>query len=446
MTRIKTTTTIVTLVLALALAPFAGAQSAQIPAPPQERPVVIANATIHPVSGDVLEAPAWVVFEDGKITRMGSGRAPRVVGAQRIDGADLHVYPGLISTDTILGLTEVGSVDVTQDYRERGDFTPEVRAVVAVNPDSDHFPVTRANGILLGATYPRGGLVAGRCSVVRYDGWTWEDMAIDAEAGLVINWPRTEPIVAPWMRTSEAEQRKRIRENLEQIDAYFDDAELYYRAKNADPSLETDLRYEAMRAAIEGRKPVFIRANSAGQIESAVAWAVGRELNPVIVGGEEADEAIPVLARHDVPVIIGGTHRLPDQRHDAYDSPFTLPKRLHDGGVRFAISTGGGAAHERNLNHIAATAAAYGLPKEEALRAVTQRAAEILGVGDRYGTIERGKSATLILTTGDPLEITTDTLVAFVDGRSIDLGSRHKRLYAKYREKYRQLGLIDAEE
>jgi len=427
---------------ALVITAIAAAQSRQVPAPPQQQPIVIHDATIHTVSGETIEN-GYVVFVDGTIADIGSGSAPRRRDARRIDASGLHVYPGLIASSTNIGLIETGAVDVTHDYNEYGRIKPEVRAAVAINPDSDLIPVARANGILLGCVFPSGGLISGRCSTVRLDGWTWEQMAIDDAAGLVVNWPRTEPITAWWMQQSEAQQRKQIEEDLEDVERFFDKAEAYYEAKRSNDELDTDLRYQAMRDSIEGRKPMFIRASSSGQIESAVAWANRRGYDIVIVGGGEADQVAGLLAEHDVPVIIEGLHDLPRRRHYAPAQPFELPKKLHEAGVRFCIASGASAAHERNLNHNVATAAAYGLPKIEALRAVTMHAADILNLGDDYGTLEPGKSATLIVTTGDPLEITTDTLMAFIDGRNIDLGSRHKALYQKYREKYKQLGLIE---
>ncbi len=421
------------------------AQSQQIPAPPQNHPVVIHSATIHTISSDPIEANGYIVFDNGVITDVGQGRAPRVPKARVIDAKGLHVYPGFIAADTTLGLTETGSVQVTVDTTELGQVTPEVRAAVAINPDSSLIPVARSNGILTGLVFPRGGLVAGRCSTIRLDGWTWEQMTIDAEAGLVVSWPRTEPFRGFSFRrprVSEEEQRKQIAERLEQIERLFDDARAYLRAHEADPTQATDLRYEAMRSVLDGEKPVFVRASSVGQIESAIAWATRRKLRIVIVGGQEASKAIPLLLKHDVPVIIGGLHRLPQNRYEPYDSPFTLPAKLHGAGVRFAIASGTSPAHERNLNHNAATAVAFGLPKSEALRAVTLSPAQIIGLGQTHGSIEVGKAATLIITDGDPLQITTDTLVAFIDGRQIDLGNRQKTMHEKYREKYRQLGLI----
>ncbi len=441
----------------------AAAQSRQIPAPPQERPVVILNATIHPVSGPVIEK-GWISFDNGKIVATGTGKPKSSANATSLDGSGLHVYPGLILASTYLGLTEVGDISQTNDSTELGRVKPEVRAACAVNPDSDLIPVTRANGILTAMIFPRGGLIPGRCSAMRLDGWTWENMTIDADAGLALNWPRTEPINSPWMDRSEDQQRKEIKDDLDAVEKFFDEAQAYIDAKdaaasssnsagkssaagsganNAAPGPATDLRYEGMRPVLKGEKPIYISAALASQIESAVGWALRRGLKIVIVGGDQADRVSALLKKHDIPVIITGTHRMPTRRQDDYDQAYALPAKLQEAGVRFCITAGGEAAHDRNLNHMAATAAAYGLPKEDALKSVTSSAANILGLADRLGTLEPGKSATLIITSGDPLEITTETLIAYIDGRKIDLGSRQKSLYEKYREKYRQLGLLD---
>ncbi len=420
-------------------AAWAAGQSRQVPAPPQARPVVITGAAVHTVSGPTFEE-GYVVFEGGVITAAGAGPAPEVAGAEVVAARGLHVYPGLIAADTNLGLTEIGSIPVTQDYSEPGDITPEVRAAVAINPDSDLIPVARSNGILTALLLPRGGLVGGRGAVIRLDGWTWEQMAIAPDAGLVINWPRTEPELRESRRRPakpEKEQRQEIEKRLEQIERLFDDAAAYFKAADADPAQDRDLRYESMRDVIAGRAPVFVRASSQGQIESAVSFALRRGLRIVIVGGRDADRAAAMLRENDVPVIITGLHHLPNRRDEPYDEPMTLPARLYEAGVRFAIASGAGAAHERNLNHNAGTAVAYGLPPDAALRAVTSSAAEIVGIGPTHGTIEPGKAATLIVTTGDPLQITTDVAIAYIDGRRLDLGDRHKALFEKYLKKYR---------
>lgn len=430
--------------LSLIISTSAIAQSRQIPAAAQSGPIVIHSATVHTVSGETIENDGFIVFDNGIILHVGRGKPTVIAEAEYVDASGLHVYPGLISTDTYMGLTETSSIDVTNDHTEFGNIKPEVRAAVAVNPDSALIPVARANGILTAMVFPRGGLISGRGSTIRMDGWTWEDMTLDPEAGLLINWPRTEPSPpSRFSRTSESDQLKQIKKNLESIEDFFDDALAYAKSRDADTTLAKDLRFEAMRYVLKRRKPVYVRASSVGQIESAVAWAVRRRLKLVIVGGLDADKTIELLKKHHVPVIITGLHRLPGNRHDDYDRIYTLPLKLHEAGILFAIASGTSPAHERNLNHNAATAVAYGLPKIEALKSITLSAAQIIGLGSTHGSIEVNKSATLIITDGDPLQITTDTLIAFIDGRRIDLGSRHKTLNDKYREKYRQLGIIN---
>lgn len=423
----------------------ASSQSRQIPAPPQDRPVIIHSGTVHTVSGDSIEN-GYVAFDCGIITAVGRGRLPNLPNAILMDATGLHVYPGLIASSTNLGLTETGAVAVTQDINEFGDFTPEARAIIAVNPDSDLIPVTRANGILTARINTSGGIISGRGAIMRLDGWTWEEMAIEPDAGLILSWPRTRGggfRFGGFRPRDPEEMQKRYWENLEKIERFFDDALAYGNARSNNETVKTDLRFEAMRPYVLGEKPIYISATSQGQIESAIAFAQRRNLKIIIVGGNEADRAATMLAKYDVPVIIGGLHRLPSARYSDYDEPFTLPLKLHEAGVKFCIASGTGAAHERNLNHVAATAAAYGLPRMEALRSVTLNAAEILGIDATHGSIDTGKAATIIVTTGDPLEITTDVIMAYIDGRQIDLGNRHKSLYLKYREKYKQLGLIE---
>ncbi|MCA9311966.1 MAG: amidohydrolase family protein [Phycisphaerales bacterium] len=423
----------------------ATAQDLGVKAPPQRHPVLIRDVTVHPVSADVI-ASGWILFEGGVITGVGSGQPPRVPGdTEVIDGAGRHVYPGLIGANTVMGLMEIGSVRATIDYAETGSVTPEVRAAVSVNPDSTIIPVTRSNGILTVAVLPVGGVIPGRPSVIRMDGWTWEDLAIDPEAGLLINWPNVRPARFPGMRRSEAEQMERVRQSIQAIDDAFDEAAAYFAARTADSGTPVDIRLEAMRAVMEGGDPVFIRANAAEQIQSAVAWAARRGFPVVIVGGSDAAECTDLLLRHDVGVIVTGTHVLPSRRDNDYDECFTLPAKLEAAGVRWCLGTPGGSfltPHERNLPYHAATAVAYGLDHDAALRSITLSAAELLGVGDRLGSLEADKAATLILTDGDPLEITTHVQRAFIDGREIDLANKQTALYEKYREKYRQLGLI----
>ena len=425
---------------------IARGQSAQVPAAPQSAAILIENARLHPVSPDhphLVEA-GWLLFEDGRITALGEGSPPAdmIEGADRIDVGGLSVVPGFIAAPSQIGLLEVEQVDATDDRREGADRSPEAAPWIAVNPDSDLIPVSRSAGILHTLAVPLGGTIPGRASVLRMDGWTTEDLAVVRDAGVVLSWPMAAPIRASWMRRSSRDQQRDIGARLRAIDDWFDAAEAWTAAKAADPTLQTDLRFESMGPVLAGERPLFIRADSRGQIETAIAWATRRGYRPVIVGGSAAADCTEILTATGVPVVLTGTHRKPAGRHHPVDAVHSLPRRLHEAGVLFAISAEESPQDERGIAHNAATAAAHGLPKHAALHAVTRGPAEIIGVGDRLGSLEPGRSATFFLCEGDPLEVVNPPLRAWIDGREIDLGDRQKRLHEKYREKYRRSGLL----
>lgn len=450
----RVTTYFLAVAALIATSAVARAQDLLPKAAPQDRPVLITGATVHPVSSEPVPGGA-VFFDKGVIRavmtadeadrwRRSSGRP---VNLDVIDATGLHVYPGLIGGNTVIGLMEIAAVDVTIDINEQGSVTPEARAIAAVNPDSTIIPVTRRSGVLTVGVMPGGGTVPGRAAVIALDGWTWEDMAVEPDAGLIVSWPNLRTITAWWMKKSAEEQKKDAQKNRQKIIDLFDAADAYFAARAADPDgVPVDTRYEAMRPSLTGEKPVFVRAQELEQIQDAVSVCAGRGMKVVIVGGRDAALCADYLNASGASVMVTGTHRLPRRRDSAYDESYTLPARLEAAGVSWSLASGGGAfesPHERNLPFHAATAVAYGLDHDAALRSVTLSAAEVLGVGDRLGSLEPGKLATLIVTTGDPLEITTHVEQAFIGGRSIDLRSKQTELYRKYQEKYRQLGILD---
>jgi imidazolonepropionase-like amidohydrolase len=410
----------------------------QIPAPPQRQPIALVNATIHPVSSADIET-ATLVMDQGKIVDLGKD-VPIPSNAIKIDLQGKHIYPGLIESHSVLGLTEIGAVDVTNDYAERGDINPSVRAEVAVNPDSEHFPVARANGIALAVAAPTGGLIAGRSALIMTDGWTWKEMTLKAPLSMMVNWPRMR------MGRDEDEaarqQRDRAGKRIELLDQAIQDAQAYKTALESPPTDERfplkDIRWEALVPVLRGDLPVWIRADSLLEIEAAVSWVGKHRLRAVLVGGGDAGYCVDLLKSRGIPVVVTSILSLPDRRDADFDEPFTLPLRLYRAGVKFCIASGS-ASGLRNLSYHAAKAAAYGLPKDEALKAITLYPAQILGVADHVGSLEKGKDATVIVTDGDPLEITTRVSELFIQGRRIDLANKHQRLYDKYRQRYRQV-------
>ncbi len=432
--------------------PGSAVASDQIPAKPQDHPIALVGATIHTVSGETI-ARGTVLFIDGKITALGTN-VPLPDGTEKIDVSGKHIYPGLISANSRLGLLEIGAVRATRDFAEVGDIKPNVRAQVSINPDSELLPVARANGLTLVHTIPLGGLISGTSALIRLDGWTWEEMTYVAPVGLYVDWPFMGVRHVPWVTKTDKEQLKERDEKIAKIKNAFAEARAYLKAKEAEavkgvPYHATDVRWEAMIPFLKKEKPVLLHARGLRQIEAALDWATSEDLKIILVANQDAARVADRLHDLDIPVIYEGTLTTPRRRWEPYDMPFAAPKKLYDAGVKFCISGSGGtfeAAHERNLPYHAAMAAAFGLPKEEALKAVTLYPAQILGVADRVGSLEVGKDATLIVTDGDPLEIRTHVEQEFIEGRKIDLSSRHTQLYEKYRIKYERLRSTDGKE
>jgi imidazolonepropionase-like amidohydrolase len=416
---------------------------------PQQAPVVLRNASLHTVSsGVLLGGTLW--FQDGVLRGVHpAGEEPKLPdGAQPVvvDLQGKHVFPGMVAVGSQLGLVEIGSVRQTVDTDEVGELSPEALALVAVNPDTTGFPVTRQNGVLASVLFPTGGLLPGRASAIELDGWTNAELSVVADVGVVVGWPARggggfgrrgmRPTPGGTAGGDDGEATKKARQR---IDEAFAAARSWLDAYVADATIPIDVRHQALVSALRGEARVFLLASEQEQIESAVRWAVGRGLRAVVVGGRDAVACADLLRRHAVPVVVTGVHRLPTRDDAAYDEAFTLPKRLQDAGVRFCIACGGEPSNERNLPYHAATAAAFGLGRDRALAAVTLDAAEIAGVGEQLGSLSVGKHATLFVADGHPFDLSTRIEQAYVRGRAIDLRSKHSELAAKYRARYRQL-------
>ena len=420
--------------------------SDQIPAPQQDHAILIKDVTIHPVSGPTI-ANGQILFLDGKIMAMGNLIAQIPDGTEEISLPGKHIYPSLIAANTVMGLVEVNAVRSTRDYAEVGSFNPNVRAEVSYNPDSEIIPVTRSNGVAIVLSVPRSGLVSGTSAAMMLDGWTWETATLKAPVGMHIHWPGMTVSHSPWVQKSPEEQKKERDKQLKELDEILDKARAYVQNADTEKSLQkTDLKWASMAAVVMGELPAFIHANGVQQIEAAVEWATRQELKMVLVGGRDAWMVTNLLKKNAIPVIIEATHKLPSRRWSDYDEPFKTPLKLYEAGIKFCITSNSGSfqtPHLRNLPYEAATAAAHGLPKDEALKSVTIHAAEILGIADRVGSLETGKDATFIITDGDPLEVMTNVEQLYIQGRKVDMSDRHKMLRDKYTEKYRQLDLIE---
>jgi imidazolonepropionase-like amidohydrolase len=330
----------------------------------------------------------------------------------------------------------------TQDQTEIGNVNPNIRGEVQINPESELIPVTRVNGVTSSLVIPRGGAVAGTSALIHWDGWTYEDMTAAAPVGLHVQWPNMTPQRGWWVTQTDEEQAKERDEAVARIREAFDDARAYLKARDAErrpgvPRHDRDVRWDAMVKALRGEIPVMLHANALNQIRAVLRFADEQKLpRVVLVGGADAPLAADELKRRGIPVILGHATQLPRRSHEAYDTEMAVAARLHAAGVDYCISNGGSAdgsaANGRNLPYEAAMAAAYGLPRDEALRSITLHPARILGVADRVGAIEPGRFADLVIADGDPLEIATRIEQVWIKGRAVPMETRHTRLFQKY--------------
>ncbi len=409
----------------------------------QAAPVLIEHATLHTVSHGIITDGALLI-EGDKIAALGPDvTAP--ANATRIDARGKHVYPGYIAANSVLGLTEIGAVRATNDMAEVGPLDPNVRALVAINPDSELLGVARANGVLAALIVPRAynhGLLAGQSALVKLDGWTAEDMRIAGAVGVHLYWPNTR--VPSWLPDERAKKaREKADKQRALLEQAFRDARAWTAAVEAGTMDTPDLRWQAMLPVLQGKRPLFIHADHIVAIREALAFAKRHQLdNIILVGGRDAWRLADELAKRDIPVILGSANNLPRRRDAPYDSVFRSAARLTEAGVQIAIANDGSsmdAANARNLPWQAARYAAFGLGRNAALRAITLGPAEILGVAERMGSLDVGKDATLFIADGPALEITSRVQRAWIQGHEISLENRQTRLRDKYRRKYKGL-------
>ena len=404
-----------------------------IPAADQSGPIAIVGAIIHVGNGQVI-GDGVITFDEGIITAVGSG-------SDNIDTRDhqiinlegQHVYPGFILANTTLGLLEVGSIRATDDVYEAGDINASVRSAIAYNTDSELIPASRFNGILTAQVAPQGGLISGASSVFKLDGWNWEDAMLSEDVGLHMRWPsikeRSRNQQTGIFETSDNEN---YQAQVQLLNSLFQSAQNY----SGSP---LNLNLAAMQPLMSGAAKLFVHADQAKEIISAIRFAQSFDIGDIVlVGGMDALMVKDFLVAEEISVIYERIHELPGQDWYDVDAPFKTPFLLQEAGIKVGI--GGGATElqsQRNLPFFAGTAAAHGLDREDALSLITKNNAEILGVDDRVGTLETGKDATLFVSSGDALDMrTSQVLGAYIQGREIDLYGTQQELYERFREKY----------
>ncbi len=407
--------------------------------------LVIRGGTVHSLAGPDLPN-GTVVITDGRITAVGAAVAVPA-GARVIEAAGLHVYPGMFDGETEIGLTEIDAIPVTNDMTELGEFNPQLIAATAVHPAGEHIPVTRANGVTHVITAPlaRAGGIGGQASLINLDGWTVEEMMVRPSVGFVLNWPVITTSAGfggggPGGRggpRTYTDAKKEHDEQVTRLEGWLENARRYDAAVKGGQVVPRDLKLEALSKVTRKELPLLVRVDDERWIREAVAFAGAHDVKIVILHGNEAWKVRQLLAEKKIPVVLGPTQALPTGADEAYDEAYGAAGLLVQAGVKVAIATFN-SADSRTLPYEAGNAVSYGLSREEALKAITLRPAEIYGVADRFGTVEPGKVANLIVTDGDPLEYQTQFRNIIIAGRDVGLDNKHLELYEKYRARPRR--------
>lgn len=400
--------------------------------------LLLTGATVHPVSGATI-TNGQVLVRDGKIAAVGSAVTATDAKVVSLDG--LHLYPGMIALNTDLGLAEIGAVRATVDVSEVGDYTPDVYSWLAVNPDSELLPVARANGVSHFEPVPFGAAVSGQSGLMALDGWTTEQMVAKKSIALHVFWPNAGLNTIPKEKSRDPakwksleDQDKERKEKLRQLDDFFTEARAYAKAKTGATDFQIVPAWEAMLPVVRGEIPVTIHADEVRQIRAAVTWTATNGVKMILADGLDAWRVADLLATNRIPVIFNHVFSLPQRGEDNYDAQFRAAGVLSKAGVKIAFSGGGGSL-VKNLPYTAAQAVAFGLPVDDAVKAITLYPAQIAGVAERLGSIEVGKDATFFVSTGDVLDIRSTVKRMWIGGKEVSLENRHTRLYEKYRNR-----------
>lgn len=414
-----------------------GQVKAQVPEPvgPQEKPIVLMNATAHLGNGQVIDNSV-VAFENGKITLVGDATTVRLDMSrfEVINVAGKHVYPGLILPNTVLGLEDISAVRATLDKEEVGDLNPHVRSLVAYNTDSEVIPTLRYNGILLAQVTPEGDLVTGTSSIMMLEGWNWEDAQYKADDGIHVNWPTKMFSPRWWMGETAPRKNPNYQADIDKLTKFFADAKAY----NDGAPTTANLRLEAMKGLFDGSKTLFVHADRRTEIMEGIQFAKGSgAAKIVLVGGADAGYAVDFLKENNISVLLTDVQRIPDRADEDYDLAYRLAATLSKSGIEVGLTYQ--TLHgSRNLPFTAGTVAAYGgIGKEEALKMITSNTARILGIDGTTGTLEQGKDANIVVSEGDILDMRTSKVIhAFVKGRQINLDGKQQMLYDRFKRKY----------
>lgn len=393
----------------------------------------LTNANVETVTKGVINN-GTVIIRNGKIEAVGTNvQIPQ--GAEVIDCKGSWIYPGMIDGGTNIGLIEFGAYAQATDVTEVGDVVPQVRALTAVNPNSAAIPINRISGVTTALTVPGGELFSGIAALVNLHGYTPDQMFAGFEC-VVLNYPRTGRRGGFDRRTDE-EIKKANDKAIARLNEVWETAVQYHKVDSATKG--TSGYYPEMQAllpVVRGEMTLLVEVNAAKDIRAAIKWVKEKNIKKVVLTGvAEGWRVADEIAKANIPVLAGPVLELPSRDYDRYDKAYQNPGLMKKAGVKVALRTVDGNLNYRNLPYHAGFAAAYGMGREEALKAITIVPAEIFGVSDKLGSIEQGKVANLFICNGDPFEPKTQVSHVFIEGWQMPMVSRQTLLYDEFLER-----------
>jgi imidazolonepropionase-like amidohydrolase len=405
---------------------LAAAVAALAAAPLPAQTVAIEGGRVHTMTGAPIEG-GTVLIRDGVIVAVGAGIAVPA-GAIRVDARGKQVTPGLFESATRIGLTEVGAVPGTNDFtmNEADQITAAFNVADGLNPRSIVIPVTRVAGVTTAVAAPGGNFVKGQGVIIDLAGLDGPEMIVRSPVAMFASLGEPSDQVGGGARAGAT---MRLRELLEDARAYARNRAAYERGETRQYATSR-LDLEALQPVLRGELPLVVEAHRASDIRGALRIAAEYDLRLILEGGTEAWMVAGDLARARVPVLVKVLGNLPDS-FERLGARYDNAALLRRAGVQVAITTGD-THNARNLKQEAGNAVAYGLPWDEALKAITLYPAQVWGVADRYGSLAPGKVANVVVWGGDPLELLTPVEAVFIRGVRIPMVSRETQLRDRY--------------
>ncbi len=384
-----------------------------------------------------------IVMQNGRITAVGGAGTAIPSGAKVIDVTGMTVYPGLIDSETHLGLTEVSADRMTNDELENSDeIMPHMHVYDAFHAETALIPVTRINGITNAIVAPgNGDTLPGQDSFIQLAGRSADEMLTVRDIAMPLNFTgrqrrnqNFDSAKFPFTRMGMAAQ---LRQAFLDAQDYDQKMAAYEKKKSSNDEKDKaatppkrDLKLEALLPYLHRERPVVLAAEEPNDVLTALGLANEFHLKVILNHLTHSASLLDKVAATGFPVIVGPIYEQPKD-WERYDAVFTLPARMAKLGIKIAFASYD--AHQaRNLPYAAGYAVGFGLPREEAMKALTINPAQMWGVDKDLGSLDVGKMGNVVVANGDPLDVKSDVKHVFIQGQEIPLVNKQTELRDQY--------------